>query len=531
MTEHIDVPSPDEVPGFGRRSFLVGSAGLVAATSLVHGGPTAVAAQPPTAGGEAALGAPARGRHDAAARRATRIGIGYETWFDAVGWGRSEAEPVLGHYSSTDAKVIEQHARWLTYAGFDHLLLDWSNNLGANWGNGTADNIIAGTDKLIEVYRGSKVKDLPQVTLLIGTDNGSVTTDDFNAQIAMIKTKYLNDPQLRDMFVVHDGHPLLTIYTGARATPPPSWSDPAFTVRWMGAFREIVLNPGGQWSWEDRLPYANGPETPIADFTTDKLAGWTAVGEWHVDTITTHQALRLDVSTIAATSKPASGDQKVGTLTSPPFPITQPVVSFNAIGFDPSSGADISRLDGRNVFLLRDAVTHEVLRSATPPGDEDRFYVRQWNVTDLIGRKVVFRAVNNATAAGLTGWMGLTNPVQQRAEQMTAVVANAGNEAPGAYVNWDAHPRNSGAYLVQMMANAFRYEPEFLLIQQWNEFGRPDQYSVEASNDIEPTKVTRLAGAESDGWGYCYLKLVRDLVDQYRAGRPFPAVTLDTRYP
>lgn len=51
------------------------------------------------------------------------------------------------------------------------------------------------------------------------------------------------------------------------------------------------------------------------------------------------------------------------------------------------------------------------------------------------------------------------------------------------------------------------------------------------SNDIEPTKVTALRGAESDGWGFYYLSLVREVIDQYRAGEAAPQVLLDTRYP
>lgn len=515
----------------GRRSFLVG--GAAAAGAVAAGTALPAEAKPaPSLTSSAALGAPARARSRAVPRRGTRIGIGYETWFDAVGWGRPEAEPVLGHYSSQDRGVIRQHARWITYAGLDHILVDWSNNLGGNWTNGTAKKIIAGTDTLLDVYAGMKQGSRPDVTILVGLDNGAAGTATFEEQIAQIKKKYLAKPEYRRMFVAHDGKPLLTVYTGARPTAPPTWSDPAFTVRWVGAFREIVLNPGGQWSWVDRVAYANGPETALANFAGDGLKGWTATGEWAVSTVKTHQALRLDIQTTAATSKPADGaNQKVGTLTSPVFSVDERVISFNAIGFDMSSGSDLKSLDGRNVFLLRDARTKEILRSTTPPGDEDRFYVRQWNVADLVGRQVVFQAVNNSTAGGLTGWMGFTNLVQQRPEQMTAVVSNGGNEAPGAYLNWDAHNRNSGAYLVEMMSNAFDYEPEFLIVQQWNEFGRPDQYSVAGSNDIEPTKVTRLAGAKSDGWGYYYLKLVRDLVDQYRAGKPFPAVKLDTRYP
>jgi hypothetical protein len=524
--------------GIDRRKFLVGSAAAAGGVALTAGGALPAAASPARRGvthdyaKASSLGRPARSRTAAVARRQTRVGIGYETWFDAVGWGRPEAEPILGHYSSQNRQVIRQHAEWITYAGIDHVLIDWSNNLGGNWNSGTAEKIMAGTDTLLEVYASMPQKSRPDVTLLLGLDNGQAGTANFEAQINRIKTRYLANPSYRRMFVLHDGKPLVSIYTGARPTPPPTWSDPAFTVRWSGAFREIVLNPGGQWSWVDRVAYANGVETPIADFSTNGLTGWTVTGEWAVDTIKTHQALRVDIETTAATSKPADGgDQKVGVLTSPPFTVTERVIAFNAIGFDMSSGSDLPNLDGRNVYLLRDAKSDEILRHITPPGDEDRFYVRQWNVADLVGRTVVFQAVNNSTSGGLTGWMGFTNPIQQRPEQMTAVVSNPGNEAPGSYLNWDAHNRNSGASLVEMMTNAFKYEPEMLLVQQWNEFGRPDQYSVPGSNDIEPTKITKLAGADSDGWGFYYLKLVRDLVDEYRAGRPFPAVTLDTRYP
>lgn len=513
----------------GRRTFLLGSAaagGAVVATTAPLPARAAEAAR------VADLGPAARRRDQASPGRRTRIGIGYETWFDAVGWTRPEAEPVLGRYSSQDRSVIRQHATWMTYAGLDHVLVDWSNNLGGNWLNGTAEKIIAGTDTLLQVYAAMAARDRPDVTLLLGLDDGSVDTDHFRAQVERIKEKYLRDPAYRRLLVQHDGKPLLTIYTGARPTPPPTWHDDDFTVRWMGAYREIVLNPGGQWSWLDRVAYANGAEHPIADFASDALKGWTSTGAWTVSTFKTHQALRLDISTTAATTKPGEGaDQKTGTLTSPAFTVTQRAISFNAIGFDMSSGADLTSLAQRNVFLLRDAKTNAILRHTTPPGDEDRFYPRQWNVGDLVGRSVRFQAVNNSTAGGSTGWMGFTGPVQQRAEQMTAVVSNGGNEAPGAYLNWDRHNRNSGANLVEMIAQAFVYEPELLLVQQWNEFGRPDQYSVAGSNDIEPTRVTRLAGAESDGWGYYYLKLVRDLVDQYRRGRAFPAVSLDTRYP
>lgn len=112
---------------------------------------------------------------------------------------------------------------------------------------------------------------------------------------------------------------------------------------------------------------------------------------------------------------------------------------------------------------------------------------------------------------------------------MNSLALPQGNE--NGSLNWDAHQRYYGATLVYNMNSVFKYEPDIALVQQWNEFGAPDQYSVEASDDMEPTTITDLAGAGSDGWGYYYLNLTTELIRQYRLGNRFPAVTLDTRYP
>lgn len=518
-------------PAFGRRSFIAGS-GAMAAAAATRTRPADAAPSLSDLRTAAGLGAAARPRSAAPRSRRTRIGIGYETWFDAVGWGRPEATPVLGKYSSTDPRVYRQHATWLNYAGFDHILVDWSNNLGANWTNGTAQKIIAGSEVLLDVY--AKLRTRPEITFLVGLDSGEAGTGNFEAQVAKIKG-YLAEPRYRDLFVFADGKPLLCVFTGARTTPPPDWDDPVFTVRWMGAFREIVLNPGGTWSWVDRLGYANGALSPLSHFETGRFGDWKAEGSWTISKVpvgTPIGSSSTGQTMICANTQP-TGDaaQQKGTLTSPAFEVVDRVLSFNAIGIDMSAGSDLAGADGRNLFLLRDAASGKPLRWISPPGDPAHFRPTQWNVADLIGRTVVFQAVNNSTFSPPLGWMGLDNLAFQRCEQMVAEVSNGGNEAPGAYTDWDAHQRNSGAYLVQLMASAFAYEPEFLLIQQWNEFGRPDQYGVAGSNDIEPTRVARLAGADSDGWGFYYLKLVRDLIDQYRSGASFPAVTLDTRYP
>jgi hypothetical protein len=115
---------------------------------------------------------------------------------------------------------------------------------------------------------------------------------------------------------------------------------------------------------------------------------------------------------------------------------------------------------------------------------------------------------------------------------MAASVATEGAESGGgAWSNYDAHRRCSGATLVEFMDAAFRYEPELIMIQQWNEFTAPDVYSVEDSDDIEPTIIHRLEGPYSDGWGFYYLDLITRLISQYRHGYRVPQVMLNTLYP
>ena len=512
--------------GLGRRHFLKGTGAVAGAVGLGSLLGTSVSAhantvlQPVLSSGK-----------PSPRRQQTLFGITYETWFDAVGWGTAEAKPLLGYYSSTDAAVITQHAKWLTSAGFDFLLVDWSNNLGGNWSNGTAQKIIAGTNKLFEVF--ATLPHHPKITLLLGLDNGSVTTANFQAQLDLIKTTYLGNPAYKSMFLNHDDKPLISIFVGPAFANPPAYTNPDFTVRFMGAFHEITLGPGGRWSFFDRIPLVGGPLTPVSDFDTTGLQGWQVEPAWSLTKGSVNETFQGVPVVSYATTQPASGaSQQVGTLTSPAFTLSQQVVTFNAIGVDFGARGPVPSTSGRNLFLLKDAATGEILRSAEPPGSgkpytANVFQMRQWNVSDLVGRRVIFQAVNNSNS----GWMGFFGLTQQRNELITIGVATAGNEAPGGFTDWDAHLRNSGGTLVQQVQGIYDFEPELAIIEQWNEFGAPDQYSVAGSNDIEPTVITKFAGQNSDGWGTYYLDLVRKLIQQYRGGAAFPNVQLDTRYP
>lgn len=516
-----------------RRRFI-GSAGAavggLALTSTL-GATAAQAATPPAA---VTGHHPPRDPGRSARRKATAFGIGYECWFYPGGnqageiiWDSTEAKPVLGYYSSMDTHVIKQHAEWISKAGMDFILIDWSN--------GVFDNITQATLKLLDVY--STLRTHPKVAFLIGLDNGQPSAK----AISLLETEVLDKPDRARHLQLFHGKPLLSVYGVSPVAAPPTFENPRFTTRYMNAFHEIVMNPWGNWSWEDRNPIANGPMKFLPQFSAGNFNGWTAAGNWSLG----------DAGYLGtyATSEPAGGTA-TGSLTSPAFTVTERAFTFMASGADSQPKASgnyrtIAEFGQRNLFVLTDARSGEVLRHAEPPGwtpvgflppslqnsTGPVWYLRQWDLTGLEGRSVRFQAVNNSPGGPNFGWMAVGGVAQTSPEQMTAMVSTPGNAVYGAWTDWDAHARNSGASLVAAMQGVYDFEPEVALVQQWNEFGSPDQFSVSLSNDIEPTVINNLAGADSDGWGFYYLDLVSKLIRQYREGAAFPAVALDTRYP
>jgi len=52
----------------------------------------------------------------------------YYIWFDHSSWNRAKSDlPVLGPYSSDDAKVMKQHVTWAKQAGLDGFIVSWKN--------------------------------------------------------------------------------------------------------------------------------------------------------------------------------------------------------------------------------------------------------------------------------------------------------------------------------------------------------------------------------------------------------------------
>lgn len=449
------------------------------------------------------------GAGDNSTRCNTLFGVAYEVWWKTiVNWTSPEAMPVLGEYSSLNSSVITQHAELISDAGIDFILVDLSNS--------DSNIALSALDELVKVY--ATLDKHPQIAILLGTG----TNGTLDSKADLIYNRYVGNSSYSSLFLQYKGKPLLTFFTGASFIAPPNYTNPKFTVRFVGAFQEITLNPGGEWSFTNRKPIVDGPLTNVTDFNQTGLSEWSADPAWH-----------LTDGYYASTEAVNNGTQETGNITSNTFTVTENVIQFNAIGTDPAAQAGLGEFGLRNIFLLKDATTGTILRSASPPGSITTFFIRQWNVRDLVGREVVFEVVSNAgtSVAPTLGWTGFYGLAQVENEYMVVPAQTGGNEFYGSDDDWDAHMRYYGGTLIYNMAAVFNYEPDVALLLQWNEFGSPDQYGVEASNDMEPTTITKLAGADSDGWGDYYLNLTTELIQQYRLGNLFPSVLLDTRYP
>ncbi|MGC8540498.1 MAG: hypothetical protein ACP5QA_07695 [Phycisphaerae bacterium] len=198
------------------------------------------------------------------------VGMDYEPWFTPLNlrWNTAEAIPLLGKYSSFNRLVIRQHALWLDQMGINYILMDWSNNL---WGKTrfsqcplNAKQLISATTQLLKTYAQMRKQGIatPQVTLLLGIDNGPVTTTTaINGELAWIYQNYIRNPRFDGLWLDYHKKPLIVIFNGggpaflagklAAGEPPINTRD--FTVRWMAS--QLQNTPqfarAGYWSWMD----------------------------------------------------------------------------------------------------------------------------------------------------------------------------------------------------------------------------------------------------------------------------------------
>ena len=96
--------------------------------------------------------------------------------------------------------------------------------------------------------------------------------------------------------------------------------------------------------------------------------------------------------------------------------------------------------------------------------------------------------------------------------------------------------RDHGAPYLESWKIAFENRPRVIQIHQWNEFaGQPDdkgmgpgvkqkvfgdEYSLELSDDLEPTQLHGCGFRGCGGWGYYYMNLTKALISLYRNETP-----------
>ena len=174
------------------------------------------------------------------------VGVDYTLWHykaDWPSWVTVWGKPELGYYASADRAVIRKHAGWLTDAGADFILLDWSNQLGAD------DRTRAGvpwqlyiedaTRALFEEY--GKLPQHPKIAFLLGNPRApeAITDGRLQAKADQVHAEFVENAAFRPILQDYLGKPLVVVYVDTPSpyqNGPPPWSDPRFTVRFMTSF-------------------------------------------------------------------------------------------------------------------------------------------------------------------------------------------------------------------------------------------------------------------------------------------------------
>jgi hypothetical protein len=115
--------------------------------------------------------------------------------------------------------------------------------------------------------------------------------------------------------------------------------------------------------------------------------------------------------------------------------------------------------------------------------------------------------------------------------------------------------RDHGAPYLESWEVAFETHPKFIQIHQWNEFAGQlegqgfgqahdiygDEYNLEFSDDMEPTRMDVCAYRGCGGWGYYYLNLTKAILSLYQEvtpditilamGAPFKPVIKEAEFP
>ncbi|MGC8552947.1 MAG: hypothetical protein ACP5O7_08790 [Phycisphaerae bacterium] len=191
------------------------------------------------------------------------IGMEWEIWFGPgySRWGREEAMPVLGHYSSLDPRVLRQQTLWFNKMGINFVEVDWTNNLTQPFPSPAAKECIAADKVLFNLYR--HMRQHPKIVFLMGPEHNywmnhttPYTGPWYDAQLNYVYKHFIENPKYKGLYLQYRGKPLLNLYlNGPRSARPPKLHDPRFTIRYVGAWMQTTHeNRYGVWSWYDQDP-------------------------------------------------------------------------------------------------------------------------------------------------------------------------------------------------------------------------------------------------------------------------------------
>ena len=157
---------------------------------------------------------------------------------------------------------------------------------------------------------------------------------------------------------------------------------------------------------------------------------------------------------------------------------------------------------------------------------------------------------NHAETCGMWSWMDgdirqTVTRHEGKAEQVVVTPASFQLPSKG-WRDPSATGRDHGAPYIDSWRVAFEARPKFIQVHQWNEFagqqegaGMPDdywpktakekprntqiygdEYNLELSDDMEPTRMHQCAYRGCGGWGYYYMNLTKALISLYRGETP-----------
>lgn len=169
------------------------------------------------------------------------------------------------------------------------------------------------------------------------------------------------------------------------------------------------------------------------------------------------------------------------------------------------------------------------LKDYEKPGPLD---APQWTVRWMASQL----QMNHAEGCGMWSWMDGTirQLLTYHDGSAEETVVTPSCFAGGGWLASTATGRDHGAPYIESWRVGFESRPKFIQIHQWNEFAGQkegegfgpdhhdyvDEYNLESSDDIEPTRLQECAYRGCGGWGYYYMNLTKALISLYRHETP-----------